>query len=151
MPEDCHRALIDKIGDYESVVLTAFDRTGMPSSVRVRPRLTADGVSVTRPSWADWVEGRAGIAGHYHDRRLWHQRSFNARGRLTRHRGEWVFVPDRVTAGMGYGPFSLLRMMWSGRRRAARYLAARGLARPSVPWAEVDAIKREAFARSPRG
>jgi hypothetical protein len=91
------------------------------------------------------VEGRAGLMCHYHDARLWHQRSFVVRGRVERSFGRWVFIPEQTIPGMGYGRFPLLRMMIRGRRRAARYLQARRLPRPEVPWDQMRAIKREAF------
>lgn len=133
------------LSDYESAVLTVFDGSGNPTSVRCRPVPAGDALSIELPPWLDAVEGRAGLMCHDHDHELWHQRSFNVRGRLTGEAGRWLFHPERLVLGMGYGPLSLLRMMARGRRRAARYLEARGLARPRVPWDQMAAIKREAF------
>lgn len=142
MPRDLKTLL----GGYESAVLTAFDSDGRPVSVRCRPAPRDDGsFDVTVPDWVYAVPGRAGLMAHYHDARLWHQKSFTCRGRLEWVDGHWVFRPEQTVLGMGYGRFSLVRMMLRGRRRAARYLQHRGMDRPAVPWDQMKAIKREAF------
>lgn len=136
------------LGGYESAVLTVFEIDGRPTSVRCRPTPLDDGsVSVELPAWVDPAPGRAGLMAHYHDARLWHQKSFTCRGRLESDHGRWAFRPEETILGMGYGPFSLIRMMIRGRRRAARYLAHRGIEPPDVPWDQLKSIKREAFGR----
>lgn len=137
--------VVKLIAAYESAVVTVFDTSGLPASFRCRPAASNGGLLVSIPPWVEPVEGRAGVMCHVHDDGLWHQRSLTVRGRLEPASGGWVFHPERTILGMGYGRFPLLKMMLRGRRRAARYLAARGLPRPEIPWAEMAAIKREAF------
>ncbi len=138
------------LNDYDSAVLTGFDRSGLPVSLRCVPIVGEDGtLHVEIPSWADLVEGRAGLLAHFHDERLWHQRSFICRGRIVKADESWRFDPEITLIGMGHRPLGLVRSLLEGRRRAKAYLERRGWERPTVPWALMQEVKREAF-RTPR-
>jgi hypothetical protein len=45
-------------------------------------------------------------------------------------------------------PLSNLRLLRNGRRTAKRYLAARGLPRPAIPWAHYQQLKDQARAEA---
>ena len=75
--------------------------------------------------------GQASILGHHHDENLWKLRSFVTTGSLAQTTSGWVFTPERYLPGASPDPRALLR----SRRTAERYLAARQLPRPVVPWA----------------
>ena len=58
--------------------------------------------------------------------------------------GDWTFTPTRFIPGTTedglIGTFRAVRRL---RRATARYLSARGLPRPSIPWNSLDALKRQ--------
>jgi hypothetical protein len=89
--------------------------------------------------------GPAGLLCHRHDERLWNQRSFLVRGRLDRDGDDWLFHPLQLVEGVGYGGIpGMVRFVMGARRQAGRYLAARHLTRPEIPWVEVLAVKARA-------
>lgn len=150
------RRLTGELATYANAVLTGIDGEGYPYSVRCQPQpdtatrtLTLAGVSA--PIW----EGPASLLCHWHDERLWRQRSFLARGRLSREGVEedsWRFTPTRVVPGISQNPLELGRFFMGGRRAASQYLAKRHWPRPTIPWDDVIRIKREAQANlRPRG
>ena len=126
-------------------VVTGFDSDGMPVSARV-------GVKAEEPRQVLTVDdpypaqaGRASVLFHRHDDRLWKLRSCLIIGILRHDDGRWLFEPDRFVPGMGIGgPLSYLRLLVNGRKTAARYLAARGLARPEAAWGEIVELVRRA-------
>jgi len=132
-------------------VLTGLDESGYPIGVRCTPTADPSGEHrflVDVPEGAAVRPGRAGMVFHRHDEQLWNLRSFIARGVLARETDStYSFTPDRVVGGAGIGGVvELVRFMRRGRRTTKRYLAARSLPRPKIPWdwikglwAEVDA------------
>jgi len=65
------------------------------------------------------------------------------RGTLTQDAQGWSLQPTRLTPGVGFGGIvGTIRFVRESRRTADRYLAARNLARPSVPWEEIIAVKK---------
>lgn len=126
-------------------VVTGFDSDGMPVSARV-------GVKVEEPRRVLTVDdpypaqaGRASVLFHRHDDRLWKLRSCLIIGTLSHDDGRWLFEPDRFVPGMGIGgPLSYMRLLVNGRKTAARYLAARGVARPEAAWGEIQELVRRA-------
>jgi hypothetical protein len=141
----------DEIGEhlpnFESAVLTGIDAEGYPYSVRCRPRI--DPVErVLRVDLAAGVpigSGPASLLSHRHDENLWNQYSFLVRGDLSQEGGGWIFCPRRFVAGAGIGGYvGLVRFVVAARRTARRYLEKRGLARPRIPWDEINAIKAQA-------
>jgi hypothetical protein len=132
---------------FRSAVLTALDADGYPCSVRCQPRPDAGAqVFLIDPSpGATLQPGPAAVLCHAHDELLAHQRSFVVRGTLATEPEGLVFHPERFSPGLGLGgPLSLVRFSRDARRTAGRYLAARNLPRPRVPWDEIDAVKNEA-------
>jgi hypothetical protein len=116
-----------------------MDGDGWPACVRCRPRY--DRVRAVlrcdRAPGVDIVEGPASLLWHSHDARLARLRSFLVRGDLVVNGAEWVLTPTptRTRAGPGMsGPLGDVAAFRAARRRAGRYLAARGLDRPLIPW-----------------
>ena len=59
---------------------------------------------------------------------------------------QWRYVPTRYTPGLGIGGVrAFVGFVFSARRIAAGYLSRRGLARPRVPWRQINAIKAQAL------
>lgn len=131
---------------FPTAVLTARDPAGYPFSVRCRPLLdrTARLVRLELAPGLPLQPGPASLLCHRHDEQLWSQRSFLVRGQLERPADGWAFRPVQFVPGAGLGGIrGLFGFVFGSRRAAARYLRARGLARPRVPWDEIEAIKAE--------
>ena len=113
---------------FPDAVLSGVDDDGWPASVRCRPRYDrAQAVlRCDRAPGVEIVEGRASLLWHAHDARLGRLRSLLVQGELVADGAEWVVTPTRVLGDVA--------VFGAARRRAGRYLAARGLARPRVPW-----------------
>ncbi len=142
------RAIAQELRRYDSAVITARGRDGYPVSVRCVPvpdeRTGTFAVSI--PDSIDVEFSPAWLLCHFHDEKFWSLRSFGARGFLEHTSGGWRFRPTSFVAGMG-GVAASIRLFIGGRRRAQRYLAARGLNPPDVPWERMTTIKREVKAR----
>lgn len=122
---------------FPDAVLSGWDGSGWPVSVRCRVRYDPVGPVLRgdRAAGPDLVDGPACLLLHGHDERLSRLRSLLVCGDVAREGAGWVLTPTRVVEGLGmHGPLGDLRGFLAARRRAARYLAARGLARPRVPW-----------------
>jgi hypothetical protein len=66
------------------------------------------------------------------------------RGAWTREPHAWAFRPSHFIPGAGIGGAKgMLRFVVHARRATRRYLAARGLRRLRIPWAEINAIKAQ--------
>lgn len=133
--------------EFESAVLTGRDADGYPFSVRCRPLpdRAAQALRVQVGPAVPIQPGPASLLCHRHDERLWNQKSFLLRGVLESDGDAWQFRPRQLVPGVGLGgPLTFVRFVREARRAAARYLATRGLVRPRIPWAEVDAVKRTA-------
>jgi hypothetical protein len=138
--------IVTRLPRFASAVLTGLDGDGDPVSVRCQPTLDhhAQVLRVAVPDGLGMVPGPAGLLCHFHDEHLWTLKSFLLRGTLERTRHGWVFRPCQLVRGMDTTPISNLRLLRSGRRTARRYLAARGLRRPTVPWAHYARLKDQA-------
>ena len=140
--------------EFESAVLSGLDEDGYPFSVRCRPYPDASGAEVLRvwlPPGTLIRPGPASLLCHTHDENLWNLKGFLVRGVLFLDFGEWSFEPVRFVPGLGMGGLpGMIRFFVRSRRNARRYLEKRGLARPSIPWDEINAAKKEAFAPSVR-
>lgn len=133
--------------EFRNAVLTAVDSDGYPCSVRCQPEpdAAAERVRVLLPPEVTVRPGPASLLWHTHDDLLWHQKSFLVRGTLAQDAQGWSLAPDRLTPGVGFGGIrGTIRFAREARRTSDRYLAARKLARPRVPWAEIIAVKRAA-------
>ena len=127
-----------EIGEFPSGVLASLDDDGHPTLARGVPEPTDDGLLLpgteARP-------GRASLLFHRHDELLAGQRSFVVVGELSESARGPVLRPDRVADGIQSGGLlSQLSMAQGLRRRAQAYLDKRGLARPQVPWHELEEI-----------
>lgn len=131
---------------FPSAVLTTVGPDGYPVSVKVRvrrdPRRQAFLIEV--PAGTASYPGPAGLLFHRHAWRLSALWGYLIRGRLERTEG-WIFIPERWVPE--FAPIANLRNPIRYRRRAAAYLRARGLPRPSIPWNEVKTIKASARRR----
>ncbi len=137
---------------FESAVLTGLDAKGYPFSVRCRPYPDTSGAEVLKvrlPAHTPLLPGPASLLCHRHDENLWNLKSFLVRGVLVRDGEGWGFEPGRFIAGAGIGGLpATIRFFTGSRRNARRYLEKRGLARPRIPWDEINAAKKEVFASS---
>jgi hypothetical protein len=131
---------------FASAVLTGLDASGDPVSVRCQPTLDhhARVLRVLVPDGLGMVPGPAGLLCHHHDEQLWGLRSFLLRGGLERDGHGWVLRPRQLVPGMDTTPLSNLRLLRNSWRTAKRYLAARGLRRPRIPWEHYAKLKEQA-------
>ncbi len=137
---------------FESAVLSGLNEAGYPFSVRCRPYPDASGDEVLRvwlPPNTFLRPGPASLLCHRHDENLWNLKSFLVRGVLEKDAGGWSFQPNQFIPGPGIGGLpAMIRFFTRSRRNARRYLEKRGLARPRIPWDEINAAKKKAFASS---
>jgi len=138
--------------EFESAVLSGLDEAGYPFSVRCRPYPDASGAEVLRvwlPADTALRPGPTSLLCHRHDENLWNLKSFLVRGALKKDTGGWSFQPVRFIPGLGIGGLpAMIRFFTRSRRNARRYLERRGLARPRIPWDEINVAKKKAFATS---
>jgi hypothetical protein len=138
--------IVRRLPRFSSAVLTGLDSSGHPVSVRCRPTLDRQ-AQVLRVLVSDGLgimPGPAGLLCHQHDEQLWRLNSFLLRGGLERDGHGWVFRPRQLVRGMDPTPVSHLRLLRHGRRTAKRYLAARGLRRPRIPWGHYAELRDQA-------
>jgi hypothetical protein len=137
--------LLRRLPRFASAVLTGLDTSGHPVSVRCQPTPDpqAQVLRVAVPDGLGLAPGPAGLLCHHHDEQLWRLDSFLVRGGLERHDQGWVFRPYQLVGGMRPTPVGNLRLMRTGRRTAKRYLAARSLRRPKIPWGHYAQLKEE--------
>jgi hypothetical protein len=139
--------MIGLMPEFPAAILTASDIDGYPCSFRCLPEMdaAAQRVRVRIPPDVILRPGPASLLWHKHDALLWHQKSFLVRGTLTQDAQGWSLQPTRLTLGVGFGGIrGMIRFAREARRTADRYLASRNLARPSVPWDEIIAVKKAA-------
>ena len=132
---------------FESAVLNGRDAEGYTYSLRCRPKQDRP-AGILRVDIAEGTNvqpGPASLLCHSHDEELWNQKIFLLRGRLEKSEAGYAFAPEKFIPGIGIGgPLGVVRMVLGMRKASAAYLKGRGLARPSIPWAEVEAVKEEA-------
>ena len=135
---------------FASAVLTGLDSGGDPVSVRCQPTLDhhARVLWVVVPDVLGMVPGPAGLLCHRHNEQLWGLKSFLLKGTLERGGHGWVFRPRQLVPGMDTTPLSNLRLLRNSRRTARRYLAARGLPRPTIPWDHYERLKEQTSGRT---
>ena len=132
---------LKELRHYADAVLSWVGADGQPTSSRVRPEPLPDG-RLALPSLPGLREGTASILGHSHNEKLWGLRSFVSVGSVVREQDRWAFTPQRYLPGASPDPRALLRTVRAARRTAKRYLEARGLERPAVPWGVVQGALR---------
>jgi hypothetical protein len=137
---------------FENAVLSGLDEEGYPFSVRCRPYSDVSGAGVLTvwlPPGTPIRPGPASLLCHSHDENLWKLRSFLIRGHLAKDAGGWNFEPGQFIPGAGIGGLpAMIRFLVGSRRKASRYLEERGLARPRIPWDEIEAAT-EAVSSQP--
>jgi hypothetical protein len=142
------REVARELRRYDSAVISARSRDGYPVSFRCLPvpdeRTGTFEVSI--PDALGVEVSPAWLLCHFHDEKFWSLRSFGARGLLEHTDVGWRFRPTSFVAGMG-GIAASIRLFIGGRRRAQRYLAARGLTPPEIAWERITAIKHEVRAQ----
>jgi hypothetical protein len=132
LPSEVHAVL----AGFVTCELATLARDGDAARLARRPPAAAR----ARAGAADDHDrlGPASLLCHGHDLGLARLRSFAVRGRLLVDATDWIFHPTGMISGLGLsGPAGDLRVFLAARRRAGRYLAARGLPRPRVPWRRV--------------
>jgi hypothetical protein len=133
--------------EFRRAILTAMDNDGYPCSVRCQPQLdaAAQRLRMQIPPDVTPLPGPASLLWHRHDEWLWRQKSFLVRGVLEQDAYGWSLRPAKFTPGVGLGGLKgTIRFVREARRTSDRYLAARNLARPRVPWKEIIAVKKAA-------
>lgn len=131
---------------FETAVLNVPDKDGYPYSVRCRAEQDRR-AGVLRLDLAEGVNvqpGPASLLCHRHDEELWNQKIFLLRGRLEGVEDGVIFSPEKFIPSIGTGGMKgIVRMLIGARRATTAYLKKRGLARPSIPWAEIEAVKED--------
>jgi hypothetical protein len=142
--------IVARLPRCASAVLTGLDAGGDPLSIRCQPTLDqqAQVLRVLVPDGLGMMPGPAGLLCHQHNEQLWGLKSFLLRGTLEQTGHGWVFRPRQLVRGMDTTPISNLRLLRNGRRTARRYLAARGLQRPRIPWEHYAKLKEQASGRT---
>ena len=138
---------------FPSAVLNGLDAEGYPYSVRCRPGIERSErlLRLDLPAESALRSGPASLLCHKHDENLWNLKSFLVRGRLEHDEDGWTFVPERFLPGAGIGgALGTVRAMVEMRRSGAAYLKKRGLARPCIPWSEINAVKEQAHRSGSR-
>ncbi|RAK31848.1 pyridoxamine 5'-phosphate oxidase [Actinoplanes lutulentus] len=129
---------------FDSVVLTAVDEAGAPVLLRTTVTAEDGGYRVAVPSDVLVAAGQAGLLVHRHDDSLWNLYNASVRGELVTDERGWLLRPERLVepgARHDAGPLDQLRILRATRAATKNYLNRRGLARPSIPWAEYRTIR----------
>lgn len=135
-----------ELATYPSAVLTSVDVDGYPFSVRIDSRrydASTGEVDVVVPEALHPVPGPSNLLCHYHDDELWKLRFAHVRGVLEQRGDAWTFRTTSFTPPQS-GMFGFMRRLDATGRR---YLAKRGLDRPSVNWAAIKEIQRRVKGR----
>lgn len=139
--------IVSNLQKFSSVVLTGTDAKGYPFSVRCNPEVD-QARQVLRIGLSNDIPiqpGAAGLMCHSHDEFLWKLKAFLVRGNLEQDDQGWVFRPQKFIPGGGIGsPVGDMKAMFKTREAANRYLQKRELPRPSVPWSDIKALRKEA-------
>jgi hypothetical protein len=132
---------------FESAVLNTSDGEGYPYSVRchTEPDRPAGILRIELSGGTDVQPGPASLIYHSHDEKLWNQKIFLLRGKPEQTKDGHVFRPEKFVPSIGTGgPLGTVHMILGVRKATAAYLGKRNLVRPRVPWAEIEAAKKEA-------
>ncbi|BEL10354.1 hypothetical protein Q0Z83_085450 [Actinoplanes sichuanensis] len=132
------------LAGFDSVVLTAVDKSGAPVLLRTTARVASGGYRIDVPDDVPVAEGPAGLLVHRHDDKLWNLYNASVRGELFADGDGWLLKPDRlVEPGARHkgSPLDQFRILRETKAATKRYLERRGLARPVIPWADYRAIR----------
>ncbi|HJQ29318.1 MAG TPA: hypothetical protein VJ827_08250 [Rubrobacter sp.] len=131
---------------FETAVLNVPGQDGYPYSVRCRAeRDRPAGILRLEPAEIASIQtGPASLLCHRHDEELWNQRIFLLRGRVEGVGDGLIFRPEKFIPSIGTGGVTgVVRMLIGARRATTAYLKKRSLARPTIPWSEIEAVKEE--------
>ncbi|WP_433828051.1 pyridoxamine 5'-phosphate oxidase family protein [Actinoplanes sp. CA-015351] len=134
----------EALASFDSVVLTAVDESGAPVLLRTTVTAEEGGYRVAVPGDVPVAAGPAGLLVHRHDDKLWNLYNASVRGELVADQGGWLLRPERLVepgARHKAGALDQLRILRATRAATKNYLNRRGLARPSIPWAEYRTIR----------
>lgn len=129
---------------FHSAVLTGFDSTGYPLSIRCHPQIDEQmqTLRLSIPTTVDLSSGPASLLVHAHNEKLWDLRSYLVRGQLQREGETAYLVVEKFSPGAGMGaPWQMITLIRNMRRTAANYLQKRNLSRPTIPWDKLAACK----------
>ncbi|MDG4795705.1 pyridoxamine 5'-phosphate oxidase family protein [Micromonospora sp. WMMD1082] len=130
------------VARYPSAVLGARDKNGNPILRRVTVDALDGRYQIHLPHDADMTSGPASLLVHRHDEHLADMHNASVAGILEGSAASgWSLLPRRIIEPVGDD--SLLGRIRSARRcraTADQYLTRRGLARPSIPWADYRAL-----------
>lgn len=138
--------LVKGLAMFSSAVVTGVDANGYPFSFRCVPQIdeAEQVLRIHLPASVRIQPGRAGLMCHSHDEQMWNLKNFVVHGDLEFQADGWVFRPRRFIPGGGVGgPLSDMKMMLNASRSAKRYLAKRGLPRPTIPWDAIKTLRAE--------
>jgi len=126
-------------------VLNWVDADGYPASGRVDLGADGDGgLVITAAAGLDLKEGPASLMAHYHNERMWKMKSVGFRGTLRQAGEGWVFEASKQFGKADLSFMGQMRLMGGAKKTAARYLAKRNMERPSIPWSDIQALKKDA-------
>ncbi len=135
---------------FDSAVLSGVDPNGYPFSLRCipQPDPARQILLVQLPDYAPIQPGPASILCHTHSELMEGLKSFVVVGTLEQAPEGWLFRPRRFIPGPGIGGvWGMLKFIRTGRQATKRYLAERGLARPTVDWDHVKQLWAYALAQ----
>ena len=129
-----------ELSGYPTAVFAARDAAGGIALARAVPQPADGGYLVAAAPGAELAEGPGSLLVHRHDDKLSRARFAVVKGRISRPgtEADWFFVPSRVVKPAA-NPLGTIR---DCRAAATRYLRARSLPRPAVPWDQYRALAR---------
>ncbi len=150
---DAYRDVARRLPEYRSAVLATADGEG-PRLQRVDavPDGSTGSIVLHGADASALRAGGASLLCHRHNEQLWDLRSFAAMGDLDRDGdGTWRLTPTRfVPGGDRVGPVKSARAVRRLRAAARRYLDARDLPRPGIPWQAYEDVKAGALGAAGR-
>jgi hypothetical protein len=148
--------LVRLLQHYPTAVITVIDQAGYPLSIRCHPQIDRD-AQVLRVALAPGIgamrQGPASLLCHAHNEKVWRLRNVLVRGAIERAPNTddtWIFVPQRLIRGQSRSPMYFVRTLVASRRAARRYLARRGVSRPSIPWRHIHEARASGASKSKR-
>jgi hypothetical protein len=139
--------ILDALEAHDNALLTGYDENGFPFSVRCLPMADRQNrrLDVEIPEEAGIQPGRASLLMHSHNEELWDLVQFLIRGTLVRGSEGHYFVPASISGTPTKpGGMDTIRNLRGMRSRANAYIKRRGIARPKVPWEDIQRLQERA-------
>lgn len=146
--------LVRQLQHYPTAVLTMTDHAGYPLSIRCHPQIDKDAQALRialAPGIGAMRQGPASLLCHAHNEKLWRLRNLLVRGTIELAPNTvdtWLFLPRRLIRGQSRSPIYFVRTLVASRRTARRYLAFRGVSRPSIPWRLIHEARASGASKS---